>query len=92
MDVRDVLIVSLNCEHGINHTEIADLLIANGVTITPAVPGPSENDPNIMEMCFRNGERHEKDKIIAVLKDVLEQAEGPCMIDVENFIKIVEEL
>lgn len=36
---------------------------------TPAVPGPSESDPNIMELCFRNGERHMKEKMIFLLDD-----------------------
>ena len=40
-----------------------------GVTITPAVPGPSEDDHNIMELCFRNGERHMKEKMIFLLDD-----------------------
>ena len=33
----------------------------------PAVPGPSDADPNIMELCFHNGERHMKEKIISML-------------------------
>lgn len=52
--------------------EIADYLIANGVTITPAVPGPSVDDPNIMELCFHNGERHMKEKMLAKLAQLLE--------------------
>jgi hypothetical protein len=42
---------------------LADHLLANGVTFTPSIPGPSEADPNIMELCFRNGERHMKEKV-----------------------------
>lgn len=63
-----------------------------GVTITPAVPGPSEDDHNIMELCFRNGERHMKEKVITMLQDVLDQANGFCMIDVSGVIKAVEEI
>lgn len=48
---------------------VADYLLDNGVTFTPAVPGPSESDPNIMELCFHNGERHMKEKIIFLLDD-----------------------
>ena len=33
----------------------------------PVVPGPSDADPNIMELCFHNGERHMKEKIILLL-------------------------
>jgi hypothetical protein len=51
---------------------IADHLLANDVTFTPAIPGPSEADPNIMELCFHNGERHMKDKMLAKLALLLE--------------------
>lgn len=33
----------------------------------PHVPGPSDADPNIMELCFHNGERHMKEKILKLL-------------------------
>jgi hypothetical protein len=33
----------------------------------PAVPGPEIADPNIMELCFHNGERHMKEKVISIL-------------------------
>ena len=46
---------------------LADHLIANGVTITPEIPGPEIADPNIMELCFHNGERHMKEKSISLL-------------------------
>ena len=51
---------------------LADHLLANGVTINPAVPGPSEDDPNIMELCFHNGERQMKEKMLAKLAQLLE--------------------
>lgn len=38
----------------------------------PATPGPSEADPNIMELCFHNGERHMKEKMLAKLAQLLE--------------------
>lgn len=47
------------------------------VTITPAVPGPSEADPNIMEQCFKNGERHMKEKIGKELTRIAEHM--PCI-------------
>lgn len=50
----------------------ADHLLANGVTFTPAVPGPTTEDPNIMELCFHNGERHMKEKMLAKLEQLLE--------------------
>lgn len=56
---------------------MADHLLANGVTITPAVPGPSEDDPNIMEMCFHNGERHMKEKVGKELTRLAEHM--PCI-------------
>jgi hypothetical protein len=54
------------------NTEIADDLLANGVTFASAVPGPSDADPNIMELCFHNGERHMKEKMLAKLAQLLE--------------------
>lgn len=79
MDVRENLIdllwqcVNIDTPFG----EIADHLIANGVTITPAVPGPSEDDHNIMELCFRNGERHMKEKVGKELSKIAEHM--PCI-------------
>lgn len=72
--------------------DVIKYLIDNGVTITPAVPGPEIADPNIMELCFRNGERHMKEKVIAMLQDVLDQANGFCMIDIYGVIKAAEDL
>lgn len=59
------------------YEDIVDQLIANGVTITPAVPGPSEADHNIMEMCFKNGERHMKEKVGKELTRIAEHM--PCI-------------
>ena len=77
MDVRDKLLTLINYTHGMNHNKIVDFLISNGVTITPAVPGPSEADPNIMELCFRNGERHMKEKVGKELSKIAEHM--PCI-------------
>ena len=44
---------------------------------TPAVPGPSESDPNIMELCFHNGERHMKEKVGKELSKIAEHM--PCI-------------
>ena len=68
---------------------VADYLLDNGITITTAVPGPSESDPNIMELCFHNGEQHTKEKIIDQLQSVAESM--PC-ITLAQAIKIVEDL
>ena len=67
----------------------ADHLIANGVTFTPAIPGPSESDPNIMELCFHNGERHMWDKIKTSLLKL--SSDMPCMT-ISQVIKIMEDL
>lgn len=67
----------------------ADHLIANGITITPAVPGPSESDPNIMELCFHNGEQHVKEKMISQLRSV---AGSMTCITLAQAIKMVEDL
>lgn len=65
--------------HGLDYVFncAADYLIANGVTITPAVPGPSEDDHNIMELCFHNGERHMKEKVGKELTRIAEHM--PCI-------------
>ena len=67
----------------------ADHLLANGVTFTPAIPGPSEADPNIMELCFRNGDNHMRDKIKTSLLKL--SADMPC-VTISQVIKILEEL
>lgn len=38
----------------------------------PIVPGPEMADPNIMELCFQNVERHMKEKMLAKLAQLLE--------------------
>ena len=43
-----------------------------GVTITPAIPGPEIADPNIMELCFHNGERHMKEQMLVKLTALCE--------------------
>lgn len=67
---------------------VADYLLDNGITITPAAPGPTDDNPNIMELCFRNGEQHMKEKIIAQLQSVAESM--PC-ITLAQVIKMVED-
>ena len=57
--------------------DVIEYLIANGITITPAVPGHSEDDHNIMELCFRNGERHMKEKVGKELTKIAEHM--PCI-------------
>ena len=39
----------------------------------PVVPGPDVADPNIMELCFHNGERHEKEKICRELSRIAKE-------------------
>lgn len=60
-----------------------------GVTIAPAVPGPSESDPNIMELCFRNGENNMRDKIKTSLLKLSDDM--PC-VTISQVIKILEDL
>lgn len=59
------------------------------VTFTPAIPGPSDADPNIMELCFRNGENHMRDKIKTSLLKL--SADMPC-VPISQVIKILEDL
>lgn len=59
------------------------------VTFTPAIPGPSDVDPNIMELCFHNGERHMRDKIKTSLMKL--SADMPC-VTISQVIKILDDL
>ena len=49
----------------------------------------TENNPNIMELCFHNGEQHMKEKIIDQLQSV---AGSLPRITLAQAIKMVEEL
>ena len=71
---------------------VADYLLDNGVTITPAVPGPTDDNPNIMELCFHNGEQHMKEKIIEMLMDQKTKVKGVCHAHVVEIIRMVEGL
>lgn len=51
-------------------------------------PMLTDYNPNIMELCFHNGEQHMKEKIIAQLQSVA--GSMPC-ITLAQAIKIVEE-
>lgn len=55
----------------------------------PSVPGASESAPNLMELCFHNGEQHMKEKIIAKFQGV---AESMACITLAQAIKMVEDL
>lgn len=49
----------------------------------------TDDNPNIMELCFRNGEQHMKEKIIGQLRSVA--GSMPC-ITLSQAIKMVEDL
>ena len=68
---------------------LADLLVSSGLFTSPAIPGPSESDTNIMELCFHNGERHMKEKICMELTKIAEKM--PC-ITVAQAIALLEGL
>ena len=89
MTDREKLVDLINATHGMNHGVIVDYLIANGVTITPAVPGPEIADPNIMELCFHNGENHMKEKVCRELTRIAEHM--PC-ITLAQAIQLLEGL
>ena len=55
----------------------------------PFVPGPDIADPNIMELCFKNGEKHMKDKVCRELTRIAEHM--PC-ITLAQAIQLLEEL
>ena len=94
MDVREKLIqiLSVPIYHHLDADPaevVADYLLDNGVTITQANPGPTENNPNIMELCFHNGEQHMKEKMISQLRSV---AGSMTCITLAQAIKMEEEL
>lgn len=47
--------------------KLADHLIANGVTITPAVPGPKMGH-DMAEICYRNGQEAMRGQVIGYLQ------------------------
>ena len=55
----------------------------------PAVPGPEIADPNIMELCFRNGERHMKEKVYKEMNRIAKEI--PTMT-VEQAISMMQGL
>ena len=69
--------------------ELADNLISNGVTFAPSIPGPDVADPNIMELCFKNGEKHMKEKVCRELTRIAEHM--PC-ITLAQAIQLLEGL
>lgn len=75
-----------------NEIECLKTLVAKLADRIPEVPGPEIADPNIMELCFHNGERHMKEKVITMLQDILDQEDGLCLIDLSEVIKAVEDL
>ena len=61
----------------------------SGPFTTPEIPGPTTEDPNIMELCFHNSEQHMKEKMISQLRSVA--GSMPC-ITLSQAIKMVEDL
>lgn len=49
----------------------------------------TDDNPNIMELCFHNGEQHMKEKMISQLRSV---AGSMTCITLAQVIKIVEDL
>lgn len=58
----------------------------------PVIPGPEESNQNIMELCFRNGEQHMKEKVISVLMDHQVCTDGVCHRHLVDIIRKVESL
>jgi transcriptional regulator with XRE-family HTH domain len=76
--------------------KLADALCVSIDTLTgrevPAVPGPMENDPNMAELCFRNGEAHMKEKVIALLMEHKVCTDGVCHRHITQIIQKIEKL
>lgn len=62
------------------------------ITKAPAVPGPDEDDHNMAELCFRNGEAHMKEKVIALLMDNKVCTDGVCHRHIAQIIQKIENL
>lgn len=58
----------------------------------PVIPGPEESNPNIMEVCFRNGEQHMKEKVISILMDHQVCKDGSCYRCIADIVRKVESL
>ena len=58
----------------------------------PIIPGPMENDPNMAELCFRNGEAHMKEKVIAMLMEHQTCTDGVCHRHIVDIIQKIERL
>ena len=77
---------------------VSDLLRHKAHTsyVTPIVPGPMENDPNMAELCFRNGEANMKEKVIALLMEHAQIGPEPeyacCHRHIEGIIRQIEKL
>lgn len=52
----------------------------------------TDTDANMMELCFKNGERHMKEKIINMLMEHKTKVGLACHAHVVEIIKMVEAL
>ena len=52
----------------------------------------TDNDVNIQEVCFRNGEEHMREKVIAMLMDHKTWSDGECHAHIAEIIRKVERL
>ena len=71
--------------------KVADHLIANGVTITPAVPGPKMGY-DMSEVCYRNGGEAMGEKVVELLKDCKAVAFGARRDEIQDMIEKVRKL
>lgn len=71
--------------------KVADHLIANGVTITPAVPGPKMGH-DMSEVCYRNCGEAMREKVVELLKDCKAAAFGARRDEIQDMIEKVRKL
>ena len=74
-----------------NVGNIVDFLIANGVTIQPAAPGPAMGH-DMAERCYHNGEEAMREKVIDYLRDQKGLALGVVRITIGDIIEKVKKL
>ena len=85
------LCTRINCDRrsGFNQYTV---LCSEYTDIVPAVPSPKDDNPNIQELCFHNGEQHMKEKVLKLLMGYF-RASGSAVGPVyEHIISEVEKL
>ena len=63
-----------------------------GIAYAPLIPGPRQDDYNVMEIAFHNGEASRTEQIISILMDRKSKAKGEVHAELVELIEIVRAL